>query len=236
MDTDYYLARQPRLLREFDKALDRVGGLFVARYGADATQTMLREARWEYGALIPRLPYIGGRQPHTQFLISTAWFLAMYRVLKRRGETVDEVGRLTYQASKAYLGAYPRFLSRFLGFMTFPSRYLRRLKQRAAESQARRYPGDYVFDLVEGDGETFDYGVDYTECGTVKFLVAQGAAELAPYVCPADILYSRVLGWGLKRTMTLAEGAARCDFRFKKGGETRVAVPEALRLLVEDGS
>jgi hypothetical protein len=86
----------------------------------------------------------------------------------------------------------------------------------------------YVFDYVPGDGVTFDYGVDYTECGTVKFLREQGAPELAPYLCPADILYSQALGWGLKRTTTLAERAERCDFRFKKDGETQVAVPEPL--------
>jgi hypothetical protein len=56
------------------------------------------------------------------------------------------------------------------------------------------------------------------------------------YLCPADILYSQALGWGLMRTTTLAEGAARCDFRFKKGGVTRVAVPEPLRSLIADRS
>ena len=228
MDNDYYLSRKRKLLKEFDKTLGRIGGLFVSRYGEDATGVMLKEARQEYEALIPQLPYIGGRQPFTQFLISTAWFLSMYRVLQRRGATVEEVGTLCYQASEAYLRAYPRFMGRFLGFMTFSPRYLRRVRKRAIESHARQYPGDYVYDYVEGDGETFDYGVDYTECGSVKFLAEQGVPELAPYLCPADILYSETLGWGLKRTMTLAEGAGRCDFRFKKGGETRVAVPEPL--------
>jgi hypothetical protein len=231
MDNGYYVSRKRKLLKEFDKTLDRIRGLFVSRYGEDSEE-MLHEARQQYEALIPQLPYIGGKQPFTQFLISTAWFLSMYRVLKRRGETVEDVGQLLYQATEAYLQAYPRFLSRFLGFMSFSPRYLRKVQQRAVESHARQYPGDYVFDYVEGDGETFDYGVDYTECGTVKFLTEQGAPELALYVCPADILHSQALGWGLRRTTTLAEGAERCNFRFKKGGETRVAVPEPLEKLL----
>jgi hypothetical protein len=37
-----------------------------------------------------------------------------------------------------------------------------------------------------------------------------------------------MLGWGLRRTMTLAEGGERCDFRFKKGGETCVPIPPSL--------
>lgn len=61
----------------------------------------------------------------------------------------------------------------------------------------------------------------------------QGAAEFAPYICPSDILYSDALGWGLTRTMTLAEGAPKCDFRFKRSGPIRVAVPESLRPVVD---
>ncbi len=227
MDNEYYVSRKRKLLKEFDRTLERVRGSFVSRYGEDS-EAMLQEARQEYEALIPQLPYIGGKQPFTQFLISTAWFLSLYRVLKRRGETVEEVGQLLYQASEAYLQAYPRFMKRFLGFMNFSPRYLRKVQQRAVESHARQYPGDYVLDYVAGDSVTFDYGVDYTECGTVKFLTEQGAPELARYICPADILYSQALDWGLSRTTTLAEGAERCDFRFKRGGETRVAVPEPL--------
>ena len=227
MTASYYVSRRRKLLEEFDRTLDRIRGLFVSRYGEDSA-AMLHEARQEYEALIPQLRYIGGKQPFTRFLVSTAWFLSMYRVLKRRGEAIEEIGVFAFQASEVYLQAQPRFLRRFLGFMSFSPWYLRRVKKGALKSQERRYPGDYVYQHVEGDGETFDYGVDYLECAGCKFLKEQGAAELAPYICPGDILYSEALGRGLKRTMTLAMGAERCDFRFKKGGETQVAVPEPL--------
>lgn len=227
MGNDYYVSRKRKLLKEFDRTLERIRRLFASRYGEDS-QAMLHEARQEYEILIPQLPYIGAKQPFTQFLISTAWFLSMYRVLKHRGETIEEIGVFAYQASEAYLQAYPAFLRRVMGHMSFSRQYLRRLQKRAAESQERRYPGDYVYEYVEGDGKTFDYGVDYLECAGRKFLKEQGAAELAPYICPGDILYSQALGWGLQRTTTLAEGAERCDFRFKKGGETRVVMPKPL--------
>ncbi len=228
MPSNYYVSRRRKLLREFDKTLVRVQPLFLTRYGLEGADSLSAEARQQYEGLIPQLPYLGAEQPFTQFLISTAWFLAMYRVLRGRGVPLEEIGALSYEASAAYLQAYPQFLRRFMGHMTFSSRYLRKLQQRAAESHERRYPGGYVYDFVPGDGRTFDYGVDYLECASVKFLRAQGAAEFAPYLCAADVLYSEALGWGLHRTMTLAEGAERCDFRFKRGGETRVAVPAPL--------
>ena len=55
------------------------------------------------------------------------------------------------------------------------------------------------------------------ECSSCKLLKAQDAMELAPFVCAIDKVTSELLGWGLTRTMTLAEGFEKCDFRFKKG-------------------
>ena len=228
MTDNPYLTRKSKLLREFDKTISRIQPLLQSRFGEQQADSFVREARQEYALLIPQLPYLGDKQPFTQFIISTGWFLAMYRVLQQHGGTVEEAGQLVYDASLAYLQAVPGFARRFLGFMSFSPRYMKRLEKRAAESQVRKYVGDYVFTYVEGDGISFDYGVDYTECASCKFLRAQGAFEVAPYLCAADQLYSELLGWGLVRTMTLAEGAEKCDFRFKKGGQTRVALPASL--------
>ena len=141
-----------------------------------------------------------------------------------------EAGELVYEIGRAFLKSSLAFLTRFFGGMNFSRFYLRRMRKRAAESHLRQYPGDYVYNFVEGDSTTFDYGVDYLECASCKFMAKQGASELAPYLCPVDILYSDALGWGLMRTQTLAEGAPKCDFRLKKGGPTKVAVPASLRM------
>jgi len=87
------------------------------------------------------------------------------------------------------------------------------------ESQQRRYPQDFVFSYIQGDGKEFDFGIDYTECAIVNFFRAQGADEFTRYVCLYDFLNSQLTGTGLIRTKTLAEGADKCDFRFKIGRE-----------------
>jgi hypothetical protein len=124
--------------------------------------------------------------------------------------------------SEAELRAIPVVVRRLIGYLWFSPWFLRRLKKRATESQARTYPGGYVLTFVEGDGHNFDYGIDYTECASCKFLSAQGASELAPYVCAVDRIASEMLGWGLCRTMTIAQGGDTCDFRFKRGGKTSI--------------
>lgn len=96
----------------------------------------------------------------------------------------------------------------------------------------RRYPGDYVLDFIDGEGREFDYGVDYLECASCKFLKAEGEFYLAEYLCAVGRSASELLGWGLARTMPLAGGSERCDFRFKQGGETQVDVPQSFQALI----
>lgn len=128
--------------------------------------------------------------------------------------------------SEAELKAIPGLVRRVLGYVWFSPWFLRRLKKRAIKSQEREYPDSFVMSYVEGDGQKFDYGIDYTECANVKFLKEQGAMELAPYICATDKVASEMLGWGLNRTMTLADGCRKCDFRFKKNGKTFLQAPQ----------
>jgi hypothetical protein len=83
--------------------------------------------------------------------------------------------------------------------------------------------GDFETRYIAGDGSDFDIGIDYVKCGNYNFVLAQGGGEFAPFVCMSDIALSNAMGWGLIRTETLADGCARCDFRFKKGGQTRIS-------------
>jgi len=219
----YFISRKFKLLKDFDNLMNKTRSVLVSRYGEKFTQTMVSETRQEYAKLIPEIPYGGQSRILVQFIIGTAQALAIYRVLVGHGRTVEEAGKLYYLVCKAILNSYPKIAHWLIGKMSFSKFYLRALKKGALESQKRLYPGGYVFSFVDGDGREFDYGVDYSECGGCKFLSKQGAAEFAPYICTADIIYSELFGWGLTRTKTIAEGFEKCDFRFKKGGKTRVA-------------
>jgi hypothetical protein len=228
---NFYLKRKRRLLLEFD-LMARSARPVLKTYFGETLNTVIVETRREFERLIPQLPYIGGKQPFTEFIIFTGMLLAVYRVGKAHGKSVEQIGALIYEIGNSFLCSYPAVLLYMFGRMNFSKLYLNRLQTRALESQRRKYSDDYVYNFVKGDGKTFDYGVDYIECASCKFLAKQGAFELAPYLCPVDIIYSEALGWGLSRVMTLAEGAPKCDFRFKRGGETNVTVPTAIRDVV----
>ena len=220
--SDTYVSRTPQLVRAFDWAAARARNVVARRYGDRFTEAIAVEARREYEALIPQLPYIGGNQnPHTRLIVAAALFLALYKPLKARGRPVEEIGALVHEAVETFYDSLPRLLLRLYGRLYFTRRTLHRAQRRAIESQKRQYPGDWVFTVIEGDGEQFDWGVDYVECGICKFFHAQGADEFVPAMCQLDFVASDRFGWGLTRTTTIAEGAERCDFRFKRSRGTR---------------
>lgn len=128
---------------------------------------------------------------------------------------------------------YPQFLLRLHGRFQLSGFGRRMAKKMAAETQKREYAENSVAVHMEGDGVDFDFGIDFLECAIVKFYEAQGAAGFAPYLCLFDFAMWKACGLGLRRTMTIAEGHEKCDFRYGKGRETtdgwppRFLVPNA---------
>jgi hypothetical protein len=215
---EYYLSRKLEILTQFDVHARAWRPFLATSYGDEFAEAVLKDAREQYEALIPEIPYIGGDEnPMTRHLIRSTTSLALYKAMKARGKTAEETGKIIYDAvvkRASHLKPWPLKIS---------PEDVRKRREQAERSQERRYPGDWVWEYVEGDGVEFDYGYDFLECATQKFYHAQGADEFLPFFCfldfPINEAYSKGL-WGFTRTMTLAEGYEKCDFRFKKGGKT----------------
>ena len=230
MSRENYLHRRIQFMRSFDRLLARVKPSVISWLGEERTAQFMRESRQEYEALIPRIPFIGNSFLALSFYKPVTRYLAVYRALQKQGRTVEETGRLIYRMGTEEALAIPPLGRRVLEALWF-SRWFRKLaKKRAINSQRRMYPASFVMNYVEGDGLEFDYGVDYVECANCKFLQAENAFEIAPYVCATDKPISELMGWGLYRTTTIADGSPLCKFRFKRGGKTQVVIPQSLLL------
>ncbi len=215
-----------KLVGKFDRFLKRSGGALGDRFGEETAAVMRGEMLDEYRRLIPEVPYIGGRRNiYSDALAMAPRTLALYRVVVRHGGTLEDTGELLHRMVKAQMERIPKVLRYWVGRQRFGRLRKRKVERAARRSQARRYPGDFVFERIDGDGKTFDFGIDITECGIVKFLDAQGADELCPYGCELDYVTFEAMGIGLQRTKTLAWGCDRCDFRLSKQGVTSAPWP-----------
>jgi hypothetical protein len=225
-ETDYYVAQRDKLLRDLDGFAGLMRPELVARYGAEKAGRIHQDTLAAYEELIPQFPYIGGQENRlTTNLVQAGYGLALYRALRAHGGTVEEAGELSHLAIERKMHRIPAFLRRLMGRFMFSPWRIRDMKRRAQVSQQRRYPGDWVWEVIEGDGETSDFGITYTECGIDKLMRSQGAAELTPYLCNTDYVLFRALGMELVRTKTLAWGCDCCDFRIKRKGTMPSAWP-----------
>jgi len=232
MATDnWYLLNKPRIMREVRLAVPHYRKPFVKAYGKEAGEAVARDAIERFEAMLPGIPYIGGDESRlTKTLYLTAAMLAMYRSLVARGESAEGAARLIYLGSSSLYNAFPtRYLLRWSGRQQFSRKRIDQRTREAAISQERRYDGDWVFHVVEGDGQSFEWGMDYTECGVVKYLTREGAPELAPLLCWLDYPVFAAMGVKLTRTGTIAQGCQACDFRFSRGQPTQVE-PEFLHV------
>lgn len=230
METEnWYLQHKSRIMREARLAIRHFRKLFVKVYGKEAGEAIAKDTMQRFEALLPDIPYIGGNENRlTASLYMTAAMLAMYQALRARGESAEGAARLIYLGAASFYGSFPtRLLLRWQGRKQFSRKRIEQRRRDAAVSQRRRYPDDWVFDFVEGDERTFEWGLDYTECGVVKYLRRQGAPELVPYLCWLDYPIFAASRVKLVRTETLAQGCQRCDFRFSRGQPVQIT-PEFL--------
>ena len=96
------------------------------------------------------------------------------------------------------------------------------MEHRARRQQKDRF-GDFEIEYLSSEGEEFDFGVNYLQCGNYRFVMEHEGETFAPYICMSDIALSDALGWGLMRTQTLADGCGHCDFRMKEGAATKIS-------------
>jgi hypothetical protein len=215
-----------KLVRRLDRVLERSRGVLVERFGEETAGVMRRKMLDEYRRLIPEVPYIGGRRnPYSFDLSFSAWTLAIHRAVVEHGGTVEDTGELVHRMVRAETDRIPQAIRPWMKRYRFSRLKKRQVERAARRSQARRYPGDWVLKRIDGNGRTFDFGIDMTECGIVKFLHTQGADELTPYLCELDYIGAEAMGVGLHRTKTLAWGCDRCDFRLSKHGVTSAPWP-----------
>ncbi len=220
----YYSACKEKLLKDFDSTCLLMKPSLITRYGKEFADTLHRDARHEYEKLIPEIPFIKGPRARmlNSFLLITAQEIAAYKAMKNHGKLPGEAWELCHEALRFRMAQIPKW-KRWLMRRFMFSRLVRKIVARRAQQQQKVFMGDFEIEYLISEGDKFDFGVNYLQCGNYTFAKRHGGEEFAPYVCMSDIVLSEAMGWGLIRTQTLADGCPHCDFRFKKEAATQIS-------------
>lgn len=213
---NYYQENKKWIMGEIKLAIPHYRRFVVEAYGILLADAIIAETLERFLAGLSQIPFIGGRDNRlTENLYLSSAMLAFYQALKTQGKTVVEAARIIYLGTAHMYSSLPFLIMlRLRGRRLFNYHSLANLQRDASKSQERKYAGDWVYNLVEGDAQRFIFGVNYTECGIQKYLAEQGASELTAHLCWLDYPMCAAMRVGLIRTQTLAQGGDYCNFRF----------------------
>lgn len=212
---NYYVPKKTKLLKSFDKTENLVRDYVVSRYGESPADTLTLNARQKYEQLIPHIPHVEGPPALNSFIRIAALELSVFKAMKEHGKSAGEALELCHEAIKARMEAMPKLIKRFIGWYFFTG-----FAKNRARKMSGRDLGGFTFDFVEEDD---GWGINYRRCAIYDFFKEQDAEDFSPYACLSDIALSDSMGWGLKRSETLADGCDKCDFRFRKGAKTEIS-------------
>ena len=172
----------------------------------DLEKDVRKKLRKEYKAILLRAGDIGQKNMLLGSYTLCAFFIAMNRA---NGLSADEniekmrKGMKSSKLLKIALGDAKGYLDE----KRMEGRY-----RWSEDTHKHTYPDDWVVDILPAQGK-YALGYDYLECGCCKMCAHEGCPELAKYLCSLDYMLFDVMGMGLDRTQTLAEGGEKCDFR-----------------------
>ncbi|MFN8349301.1 MAG: L-2-amino-thiazoline-4-carboxylic acid hydrolase [Spirosomataceae bacterium] len=153
-----------------------------------------------------------------------ACFLALIKTLDQHGESFGKIREISLEVVTAFvqpenkLSAWVKRIPLALIQWPFSSFLLtlfhKKVSKKGNEAGFRAH-------IITDKKETYGlgYGVDILECGICKLFQKHHYLKYASILCEVDEITSGLAGLQLIRTGTIALGAEKCDFRFRKANE-----------------
>lgn len=150
-----------------------------------------------------------------------AYFLALIKTLDQRGEPYEEIRRVCLEVVTAYVMPRNRI---HLWMKKLPVKLVGTplwnfvISRLADKIKVRYTPSGFQAQIVTDKPQTYGlgYGVDIIACGVCALFSKHKYEKYTPILCEVDKLTSSLAGLELIRSGTIATGAAKCDFRYRK--------------------
>jgi len=160
------------------------------------------------------------KNPVDRRLEFSAYFLALIKVLDKHGESFERIREVSLEIVKEYVrpkNKIHKFLKKLpvklIGtqLMNMVVKFLDKKVSKGG------HPDGFIAKIITDKNETYGlgYGVDILECGICKLFKKHQYDQYAKILCEVDEVTSNLAGLKLIRTGTIANGAEKCDFRFK---------------------
>lgn len=184
----------------------------VRALGDEGAAVLHTRAKVRYLEIEPTIPQFRQSANRALFALGPP-VLAIYQALQRDlDEDRAQALGLVEQMLLAFYEKQSRKAQLFGAVMSLALRLkpARSLLQRSLPVDE---PDGFRFEKIDDPDALM--AIDVRECALVKFARQHGAPEIVPMLCRLDdLVAASLVGVELRRTGTIATGAARCDFRY----------------------
>jgi hypothetical protein len=226
---NYYLKEKPKLMKRFGYSLKIAKDLLRERFDEAKSEELINQMRKKYEELLPKIPNVGGKKNlFISIITNKVSLLAIFFILEKEGYSYRNIGEFAIKFMEIETkNAIERAEKKGMNLLDlyFSDIFLNSAKTHCDDTLKRKYPDNWVMEYVDGKNEDFDYGLNVSECAIHKIYTKLGGEKYAPFGCLIDFAQANVLGFGLSRTESLANGASSCDHRYTKIGNTHKAWP-----------
>lgn len=183
---------------------------------------MLEQLESNYKLISPDTQFsFKSKNPIDRRLDFCAYFLALIKIMHEQDESYEDIRKLCLEIVIDYVkpkNKWQAMMKRIppLLIKTWASGFLLKAFHRRVSQNEN--PDGFVAHIITDKNETygFGYGIDIIECGICKLFKKQGFERYSSILCEVDKVTSGLAGLELIRNGTIALGAKKCDFRFKK--------------------
>ena len=137
--------------------LDLIDDLLQQHLSLTDTAPVKSDMMREFEVVLTQMPYVGGAESRmSDFFMRLLGFMAIGRVLQRRGVPKDVIAELELESFKRQMLTVSEVERLEAGrkFMSDDSKAL--IREQAARSHEQKYQGDFVYDYVEpGPNDAF---------------------------------------------------------------------------------
>jgi hypothetical protein len=194
----------------------------IREYYSHEADAIIREVEGNYAVTSKDTAFaVKSRNPVDRRLDFSAYFLALIITLDKRGESFQKIREICLKVTDAYVRprnklhawakkTLPRLTHTWLG-----QKLIRKFHERVSVNENK---DGFIANIITDIDETYGlgYGVDIIECGICKLFAKHNYSRYASILCEVDEITSGLAGLQLIRTGTIATGATKCDFRFKR--------------------
>jgi L-2-amino-thiazoline-4-carboxylic acid hydrolase len=197
--------------------MNEIHKIFTADY-----RNIIANTEKHYAAIAPSVQFASSSSnPIDRRLDFSAYFLAFIKTLDERGETFDGIRKICIDIVTEYVrpkNRWQQWLKRLpvkLVDTWVAKRFIKAFSKRVSQN---KNPDGFVANIITDKNETYGlgYGIDIVECGICKLFKKQEYENYASILCEIDKITTGLAGLEMIRSGTIAMGAKKCDFRYKK--------------------